>query len=188
MKLIVGLGNPGLRYKNTRHNAGFLVLSELARAFRVRIAKKSHRGKIGLGNIAGEKTIFFMPLTFMNRSGGAVLELMKAEGARAEELLVIYDDVDLDLGLIRLRESGSSGGHKGLESIIQAIGTSDFPRLRIGIRNKKKPADTVDFVLTRFGAGEKKTLRKVIAESTACVETYLAEGASKAMSVFNKRT
>jgi len=186
MKIIVGLGNPGLRYKNTRHNAGFIALSEIAKEYRVRIAKKSYKGKLGVGNAAGEKTIFFMPYIFMNRSGEAVRELLKAECASAKDLLVIYDDIDLDLGLIRLREKGSSAGHKGLQSIIEALGTSDFPRLRVGICNGKKPYDVIDFVLKPFSAKEKKSLKLVIEEVKECVAVYLKEGAGRAMSLYNR--
>ena len=188
MKIIIGLGNPGLRYKNTRHNAGVIVLREIAKKYRVRVSKKSHKGALGVGNIDGERTIFFTPLTFMNCSGESVYELLASEKAYPSDLLVIYDDIDLDLGLIRLREKGSSAGHKGLQSIIESLGTSDFPRLRVGIRSGEKPHSTVNFVLRPFSAKEAKVLKRVTEEAKECVNLYLKEGASRAMSAFNKRT
>ena len=187
MKILVGLGNPGLRYRNTRHNIGFVVLSEIAKKYRVRIAKKSHRGLLGTGKAEGEKIIFFMPYTFMNLSGEAVSALLKAEKASPDDLLLICDDVDLCIGNMRLREKGSSGGHKGLKSIIEHIGTVDFPRLRIGIGRKEKPRDMVAFVLKPFNRDEKKALKNVIEDAKACVSMYIKEGPEKAMSEFNRR-
>jgi PTH1 family peptidyl-tRNA hydrolase len=183
MKLIAGLGNPGLRYKNTRHNVGFLIVNEISRKFKIPVKKRKYKGLLGKGSIKSEKVSLFMPQTYMNRSGEAIRGAVKKEKIRFKDILVIYDDIDLKLGLMRLKEKGRSAGHKGLESIIESLGTTEVPRLRIGIG---KGTDVVDFVLSPFDAEEEPLLKSVIKEAVACATTWVEDGADKAMTKFNR--
>jgi len=187
MKLIVGLGNPGFRYRNTRHNIGFFIVNELSKTFRIRVRKKVSRGLLGTGTIEGEKILLFMPQTYMNLSGNAVREIFKKHRIEPEDLLVVYDDIDLKLGFLRFREKGSAGGHKGLFSIIESLGTSEFPRLRVGIAKEDKKEDAARFVLKPFDSGEKARLNEVVKKSAECVLTWLKDGPEKAMTLFNKK-
>ena len=184
MKLIVGLGNPGLRYRNTRHNIGFLIIDKLSKKFNIPIKKRKYKGLLGRGSVKSEKVTLFMPQTYMNLSGEAVREAVKKEKVNLEDTLIIYDDINLRLGLMRLRKKGSSGGHKGLGSVIGCLGTTEIPRLRIGIG---KGSDVVDFVLSPFDSGEKPLLKDIIKEVVACAATWVEAGPDKAMTRFNKR-
>lgn len=185
MKLVIGLGNPGFRYRNTRHNVGFLIVGLLSKKFRIPIKKAKYRGLLGKGSIEGEKIALFMPGTYMNLSGDAVLDLLKKEGISAKDFIVICDDLDLGFGSIRLRERGSAGGHNGLKSIINSLGEKDFQRLRIGIGQGKKPEDASRFVLASFTSAERKALKAVKEKALECIITWIKEGPSKAMSLFN---
>lgn len=185
MKLVIGLGNPGFRYRNTRHNFGFLVIELLSKKFRIPVKKTKYKGLLGKGSIEGEKIVLFMPQTYMNLSGDAVSELLKKERISTEDFIVICDDLDLIFGSIRLRERGSAGGHNGLKSIIGSLGKNDFQRLRIGIGHNVKPEDGSKFVLTSFTAAERKALKAVKKEAAKCIITWIQEGPSKAMSLFN---
>ena len=187
MKLIVGLGNPGFRYRNTPHNAGFLAVRELSKRLGIPVRKKIYRGLFGRGSAGGQKITLFMPETYMNLSGEAVREIAKKEKAKPENILVICDDIDLKLGFIRLREKGGSAGHKGLESIIKSLATNCFPRLRIGIAKDRKPENVTGFVLKPFGSAEKEALKDVIKEAAECAVTWAEKGASSAMARFNRR-
>ena len=187
MKLIIGLGNPGLRYRNTRHNIGFLTIKELSKRFGIPVKKRRHGGLLGKGIFETEKIILFMPQTFMNLSGEAVREITKMEKINLADCLVICDDINLRLGSVRLRKKGSSGGHNGLESIIASVGTNEFPRLRIGISGVEKTKNMVRFVLNPFNSVEKPLLKGVVDEAIKCVITYLTDGADKAMTEFNGR-
>ena len=186
MKLIIGLGNPGIRYRNTKHNVGFLVVKGISAKLRIPVRKKKSKGLSGIGSIGGEKTILFVPLTFMNLSGEAVREIVKKEKVPPEDILVIYDDIDLKLGAIRLRRRGSSGGHKGLASIIGELGTYEFARLRVGIAGSRRPSDAAAFVLAPFKSDEKALLKHVLKEACECADVWLKEGSDKAMTRFNK--
>lgn len=186
MKLIVGLGNPGLRYRNTRHNVGFLIVNSLARKHNIRISKKLFRGLVGNGRIEGKEVIVLLPQTFMNKSGESVsIAQGKIDGL--SNLLVVYDDIDLSLGNIRFRPKGSSGGHKGLRSIIDELGKEEFPRLRIGIKPKGDIRDTTDFVLRPFMKSEKDILSGVIEDAIAGIETWVSSGIEACMMGYNKK-
>jgi len=187
VKLIVGLGNPGFKYRNTPHNAGFLAVRELSKRLGISVRKKMCRGLFGWGSAGGQKITLFMPQTYMNLSGEAVREIAKKEKAEPEDILVICDDIDLKLGFIRLREKGGSAGHKGLESIIKSLETNRFPRLRIGIAKERKCENVTGFVLKPFGSAEKKALKGIIKEAAECAVTWSGEGASMAMTRFNRR-
>ena len=160
MKLIVGLGNPGMEYSKTRHNAGFLLMDRVAEKLGFTFDKNKCKALYGIYRKNGEKYIFAKPQTYMNLSGEAVRSLMKFYDISEEDLLVIHDDLDLPLGKIRLRRQGSSGGQKGMGNIIDLLGTSKIDRMRIGISNDKK-IDTKDYVLSSFSKEEFKILDEV---------------------------
>ncbi|MCK4464010.1 MAG: aminoacyl-tRNA hydrolase [Candidatus Omnitrophica bacterium] len=186
MKLIVGLGNPGLRYRNTRHNIGFLVVSSLAKKHGIRIKKRLFKGLIGEGRIDGKDIQLFLPQTFMNLSGEPVaLAANRISGLSS--LLVVYDDIDLSLGNIRFRFKGSGGGHKGLISIIDSLNSEEFPRLRIGIQASEKAADTANFVLRPFSKEEKGILGRIIDEAISGIETWVSSGIDVCMRKYNRK-
>lgn len=187
MKLIVGLGNPGFRYRNTRHNAGFLVLKELAAKLRISLKEKKYRGILGKGCIGPEEVMLFLPQTYMNLSGEAVKEIATRHNVPLAEMLVVYDDMDLDFGSLRLREEGGGGGHKGLESIIKNIGSNAFPRLRFGIGRSGRQAEASEYVLSGFSSDERKFLKTLIKEAANCVVMWAEEGPATAMTKFNNR-
>lgn len=187
MKLIVGLGNPGPRYKNTRHNAGFLVVRRVAEETGIKITRKKYKGAFGEGIFQGLKVDLFMPETYMNLSGEAVREISRKKRIEYSDILVICDDINLKIGFIRLRKKGSSGGHNGLESIITCLGTSDFPRLRVGVGTHTRGEDLAHFVLNAFSRAEKATIQDSIAKAADCALLWISEGPDKAMLRFNKR-
>ncbi|MBD3380336.1 MAG: aminoacyl-tRNA hydrolase [Candidatus Omnitrophica bacterium] len=185
MKIIVGLGNPGLRYRHTRHNAGFMAVELLAKKHRMSLKKKGFGGRYAVGRIKGEEVLLFEPMTFMNLSGDALASICSSRLDEENGLLVITDDVDLPLGKIRIRKNGSSGGHNGLRSIIDRIG-SDFARLRIGVGDEKLlVTDTADFVLSRFPRKDKGVLNECLEAAAECAETWLSESVEKAMNAYN---
>ncbi len=161
MKLIVGLGNPGKEYEKTRHNAGFLLIDRLCEKLGLKLDKNKCKALYGIYRHNGEKIIIAKPQTYMNLSGDAVSSLMHFYGIKTEDLIVIHDDLDLPVGKLRLRLQGSSGGQKGMASIIDALGTNAINRIRIGISNDKD-IDTKDYVLGRFSKEDEAVLRDVL--------------------------
>jgi len=184
VKLIVGLGNPGQEYKNTRHNVGFMVVEELARELRVSKQKYVHSGVVGWTRFHGETVLIAKPLTFMNLSGKAVQQMVRANHITLSELMVVVDDLDLDLGVIRLRARGGSGGHKGLQSIIDCLETKDFPRLRVGI-GRPPDEEVIDWVLTRFTQDEEPLVKPAIDRAVKALKLWLVSGLEKAMNQYN---
>ncbi len=184
MKLIVGLGNPGARYANSRHNIGFRVVDAFAHAHAARFARKRFNAAIAEANLAENKLLIAKPQTFMNASGEAVGKLYAFYKIAPPDLLVIYDDLDLPLGKIRLRADGSAGGHHGMESIIARVGTSDYPRLRIGIGRPTPDAD-IDHVLGSFSDDERAAVDETIACAVEAIEVWLKDGIVVAMNRFN---
>ncbi|MGQ0629200.1 MAG: aminoacyl-tRNA hydrolase [Phycisphaerales bacterium] len=188
MKLIVGLGNPGSEYERTRHNAGFMALDRAARRFAPGALPRSKHGAIVFeSEVGGEKALFLKPLNYMNRSGGPVAEVLNFhKAAAASDLLVIVDDYNLPLGSIRIREKGSDGNHNGLTDVIRALGTSEFPRLRIGV-DPKPPhySDPADWVLGRFSDDELVRLAPALDLTVRAVETFITRGTTAAMNAFN---
>ena len=193
MNLIVGLGNPGGGYTHNRHNAGFICLNHFARMQGIRFDKKQGQARIGTGEAAGTRVVIARPQTYMNLSGESVSRLIKKFNIGLDNLLVIHDDLDLPLGKIRLRRGGSSGGHKGVNSIITKLGSRDFIRIRVGIGRpatiegptEVSKADIISYVLSDFTPGEKQTLAGVVprvSEATLCL---LAEGLIAAMNKYN---
>ena len=186
MKIIAGLGNPGKGYKNTRHNAGFMVIKEISQKHGILLKKKAFGGLYGFGKIFGKEVILFEPQTYMNLSGEAVNAVCARHLEKREDLLVINDDTALTLGTIRIREKGSSGGHNGLKSIIQYIGT-DFARLRVGVGKGGPLIDMKDHVLSDFLSEEGKVLDEVIRRAAMCAEKWISEGLKRAMEGYNDR-
>jgi PTH1 family peptidyl-tRNA hydrolase len=192
MKLIAGLGNPGRFYAHNRHNIGFHCINSLARNHSIAINKKQCQSRVGSGEIDGEKVVLAKPGTFMNESGRAVSLLLRKYRIPVSDLLVIHDDMDLPLGKLRLRRGGSSGGHKGINSIISALGDEDFYRIRLGIghpvRDRTLEADNdivIDYVLSDFDRNESKILSVVIGRATEAVQCILSEGIDSAMNKYN---
>ncbi|MBF0216158.1 MAG: aminoacyl-tRNA hydrolase [Candidatus Omnitrophica bacterium] len=184
MKVIVGLGNPGFKYRNTRHNIGFMVLDSFAGKHRIRIRHRAYDGVYGIGKVKDEEVMLFKPLTYMNLSGMAVLALLKDKGIDIKELLVISDDFNLMTGSLRIRPGGSSGGHNGLKSLIENIGV-DFARLRIGVGKEALPEDKATYVLAPFSRQEKGVLAGVIERSEGCVDLWVEKGSEMAMRQYN---
>lgn len=192
MKLIVGLGNPGRRYVNNRHNAGFRCLVYFARRQGITLDHRRARSRLGTGEIEGTKVVLAKPGTFMNLSGEAVAAILRYYRLTAEDLLVIYDDLDLPLGRIRIRERGGSGGHKGMKSIISCLGSQDFPRIRVGIAAQEddegaesQRVDVVEYVLSDFAAGEKPVIREVYPRVADAIVCIIRDGVAAAMNKFN---
>ena len=184
MKLIVGLGNPGMEYSKTRHNAGFLLMDRVAEKLGFSFDKNKCKALYGIYRKNGEKYIFAKPQTYMNLSGEAVRGLMKFYDISEEDLLVIHDDLDLPLGKIRLRRQGSSGGQKGMGNLIDLLGTQKIDRIRIGISNDKT-IDTKDYVLGRFSKEEMKVFEEAIEKAADAVIYSLDHPFEEVMSRFN---
>jgi len=188
-KLIVGLGNPGPQYAWTRHNLGFLVLEAFcAQQKAVLRNSPGNHGMLARGLINGVECSLLMPMTFMNDSGVSVKKMVDRAGIPLEDILVVCDDLDLPLGRLRLRPSGSAGGHNGLKSIIQDLGSNQFARLRIGIDSPKNADGTIDYVLANFTPAEKKALPDFIDHALDCVTCWVTEGAQAAMNTYNTKT
>ncbi len=194
MKLIVGLGNPGRAYASSRHNIGFRCINHLARKHSVSLKQHQCRAQTGSGEIAGVPVLLARPKTFVNLSGEAVSRLMRKHSIAADDFIVIHDDLDLPLGKLRIRKGGSSGGHKGINSIISAIGSKEFYRIKVGIGRPVGPDGMpttdekliVDYVLGNFTPEEEKAIEPVIAKVAEAVVCLLTEGLSAAMNRFNR--
>ncbi len=186
MFLLVGLGNPGIRYAHTRHNAGFWVIDELAFRGGAKFKDIKFNAFITETVLAGENVLLAKPLTFMNRSGLAVRALLEHFSLGIEDLLVIYDDMDLPPGRLRLRPKGGSGGHKGMASIIAQLGSEDFSRLRLGVgRGSGDFQDEADFLLTPLTPEEKEQMHDLVLTAADAVEVFLAGGVEEAMNRYN---
>lgn len=185
MKLIVGLGNPTMQYAGTRHNVGFSAILDMADQYNIGLTEKKHKAIYGIGRIAGEKVILAMPQTYMNLSGESVRELMDYYKLGTEDLVVIYDDIDLDLGKLRIREKGSAGGHNGIKNIIAHTGTQEFTRIRVGVGAKPKQMDLADYVLSRFTKEEQPVIRDAVRTAAKAVEVMISQDVMAAMNQFN---
>ncbi|HLA24253.1 MAG TPA: aminoacyl-tRNA hydrolase [bacterium] len=187
MKLIVGLGNPGRRYRGTRHNVGWEVIARLAERAGIRVNEDEGFAEVGRGTIGSRRVLLARPFTYMNVSGEAVRDLRRRHRLRPEDILVLVDDIDLPLGRLRLRAAGSAGWHNGLKSVIEALGTTEFPRLRVGIGSPPLGIDPADFVLTRFTAEEERMVHESLERAAEAVELAVTEGLPAAMNRFNAR-
>lgn len=189
MYIITGLGNPKTEYKNTRHNIGFDVIDVLADKYQIAMDMKKHRAVCGKGMIEGEKVVLAQPQTFMNLSGLSVVELVNYYKIDpAKELIVVYDDVDLPPGQIRIRKQGSAGGHNGMKSVIGGLNTEEFIRVRMGVGEKPKMYDLADYVLGHFTKEEREVVDQAIIRATEAIRVIITEGADKAMNQYNRKT
>jgi peptidyl-tRNA hydrolase, PTH1 family len=184
MWLIVGLGNPGRKYIKTRHNVGFMVVEEIAERYNIVLTENKGGYRIGRGSVEGHKVFLAEPLLFMNMSGPVVHHLAKKLSVTAENLIVIHDDLDMETGRLRIRKTGSSGGHKGIESIIRSIGSRDFVRVKIGI-GREQGVSAEDYVLGKFGKSDMTLMKGAIQRAAGAVESIILEGIDKTMSKFN---
>ena len=185
MRFVVGLGNPGERYRRTRHNVGFMVLDALAARLGRGQGREEGEAWVSRADFSGEESLLVKPLTFMNRSGVAVAELLALKGGSSRDVVVVMDDVALDLGWLRVRERGSHGGHNGLRSVIEVLGTEEFPRVRVGIRKGEVSADLADYVLAPFPNDDILLVQEVVGRAADAVESLIRDGAATAMNRFN---
>ena len=195
--LIVGLGNPGAKYKDTRHNIGFMAIDFLAKANSIKLNKKDFNSLWGEGNIAGKEVIIVKPQTYMNLSGEAIQAISDYFHIEPKNILVVYDDIDLELGIVRIRPNGGSGGHRGMQSIIEHLGTNDFPRIRLGIgrpeekesksQRVKGSENIADYVLNSFDSGEKDILKEILNTAKDAVDAIVKDGIEKAMNKYNRQ-
>ncbi len=187
MKVVVGLGNPGKEYERDRHNIGFVVVDAFARKHGFEFRRRKFRSTLAEGRFGSEKLLLSKPLTFMNLSGEAVAPLAAFYKLPSESLLVVADDLDIPLGEIRLRPKGGSGGHNGLKSIIDHLGTREFPRLRIGIGRPPAGVDPADYVLQPFSPEEIPVVELVVERAVGAIETWILRGIETAMNEFNRK-
>jgi len=185
MKLIVGLGNPGKKYEKTRHNVGFRAIDYLADKFSISMTKEKNKALLGEGVIAGEKVVLIQPQTFMNLSGEAIAPLANWYKVQADDIIVIYDDLALAVGKMRIRLKGSHGGHNGMRSLIGILHTDNIPRIRIGIGQPPPQWDVADYVLGQFSQAENEEIEKIIVQAANAVENTISQGWEKTMSKFN---
>ena len=184
--LLVGLGNPGDKYDNTRHNVGFAAIDQLAEELRVPVQKLKYRALTQTVELGGAKVLLMKPITYMNLSGEAVGEAARFFKIPADHVLVLSDDVSLPVGKLRIRKGGSAGGHNGLKSIIQHLGTDQFPRVKIGVGEKPHPDyDMADWVLGKFAGEDRKTISQAIQRAGKAAECYISRGPDQAMNQFN---
>ena len=188
MFIIVGLGNPTLQYAGTRHNAGFDVIDVLADNYNIAVDSRKNRAFAGMGMIKGQKVILAKPQTYMNLSGESVrgfVEYYKV--MKEDELLVVYDDVSLDMGQLRIRKKGSAGGHNGIKNIIANLGTEVFPRIKVGVGEKPKGYDLADYVLGHFSKAERKVMAEGYEKAVSAIELILDDGIVAAMNMYNRK-
>lgn len=188
MYIIVGLGNPTKEYQNTRHNIGFDVIDKLADTYQISVLEKKHKALVGKGIINGQKVILAKPQTYMNLSGESVRELIDYYKVDEEtQLIVIYDDISLDVGQLRIRKKGSAGGHNGIKSIIQHLGTDVFPRIKMGVGEKPKGYDLADYVLGHFKKEERIIMDESAVLAVKAVELMVIDEIGEAMNLYNKK-
>jgi len=187
MKIIVGLGNPGRTYERTRHNAGFMAVDELAGILQVESTQEKHHALLGKARIDSEELVLVKPQTYMNDSGRSVAAVLRDAYRTVSDLIVLHDDLDLPLGFVRVKIGGGHGGHNGLRSIIEYLGSPDFIRVRIGINRPALNMDSADYVLSPFLAEERPAASEAIAKAADAVRRIVVEGPTRAMDVVNKK-
>ncbi len=186
MYVIVGLGNPGKEYVNTRHNVGFRVVDAIADKYNIAVTEKKHRALVGKGVVDGQKVILVKPQTYMNLSGESVREVIDYYKVdEKEELIVIFDDISLDVGKLRIRKKGSAGGHNGIKNIIAHLGHDTFQRIKMGVGDKPKGYDLADYVLGHFSAEDNLLMQEGISKAVEAVTVMMNEGPDKAMNLYN---
>lgn len=185
MYLIVGLGNPGDKYTFTRHNAGFLAIDYISQKHNIEIKKLKHKAMIGEGIISGKKVVLAKPQTFMNLSGESIRELVSWYKVEQKNIIVIYDDVSMPVGSLRIREKGSAGGHNGIKSIILNLNSDEFPRFKLGINEKPSEYNLADYVLGKFTSTEQKVMFDTFERVNLAVEEFITNGVQSAMNKYN---
>ncbi len=185
MYIIVGLGNPGKKYENTRHNIGFIAIDYMAALFDIKVNKIKHKALLGEGKIEGERVMLVKPQTFMNLSGESVREIADYYKVPAENVIVIFDDVSLEPGSVRIRKKGSDGGHNGIKSIIYQLTSDSFPRIKLGVGAKPPGYDLADWVLARFSDDDIKIMSKSVETAAKAVAEIITKGADSAMNKYN---
>jgi peptidyl-tRNA hydrolase, PTH1 family len=185
--LVAGLGNPGEEYANTPHNLGFMVVDWLAEANAIRVTRKENMSLVGLGSIKGKRVALAKPQEFMNLSGPPVRGLLERYELTSDRLLLVYDELDLPWGTLRIRPNGSAAGHKGMKSVIGSLGTSSIARVRLGIHPGHEIGEGAKFVLGPFRRAQKQEVEETVSRGAAAVESILAEGVEKSMAMFNRR-
>lgn len=186
MKCFIGLGNPGREYEQTRHNIGFMVIDELSRLFNIPLDQAKHKGIYGIGFYKGEKILLLKPLTYMNLSGESIRAVMDYYQIDLEDAVIIYDDLDLPAGKIRLRQKGSAGGHNGIKSTIAHLGTQEFNRIRVGINRPPRGMKVPDYVLGRFSQDEQPDVAEAVKKSAAACESWLDKPFLQVMNEYNQ--
>ena len=187
MHIIIGLGNPNDKYRATRHNIGWDAITRLSDDYRIPLDFKKHKAICGKGYIGGEKVILAQPVTYMNLSGESVRELVDYYKVSPEEIIVIYDDVSLEVGQLRIRKKGSAGGHNGIKSIISHLGSEDFPRIKIGVGDKPKDWDLADYVLSRFQGEEQALIRDALKDTSDACRIMTNSSIDEAMNLYNRK-
>lgn len=186
MYVIAGLGNPGKKYENTRHNMGFITIDQLAEKHNIKVDKLKFKALVGEGRIAGQKVLLVKPQTYMNLSGESIREVMNFYKLEPENLIVIYDDIDIEAGALRIRKFGSAGTHNGMKSVVYQLQSDRFPRIRLGIGSQKK-GDLVNFVIGGFSKEEVPALEGAVNHAVLAIECIIEDGIDKAMNQFNTK-
>ena len=187
MKIIVGLGNPGVHYQWTRHNVGFRVVDQLSEVQRIPICFRRFKANYGIGRIHSQDVVLVKPLTFMNLSGEAVRKIANTFSVEKEDLIVVHDDLDLALGRLRVKRKGGDGGHQGVRSIIEAMGGNTFLRLKVGIGRPPRGVDPADYVLSSFEEEDELEIRSTLSKAAETVEVILSEGVDAAVNQLQKK-
>ncbi len=187
MKIIAGLGNPTAKYEGTRHNVGFMAIDKIAQKYGISVDTKKHKALVGKGVIAGQKVILAKPQTFMNLSGDSIQQIAAYYKVEPEDVLIIFDDISLDVGRIRIRKKGSAGGHNGMKSIIACLNSSDFPRIKIGVGDKKPGQDLAAYVLGNIPKADRELMDEAILKAEDAVELIVAGEIEQAMNLYNKK-
>ncbi|GAA3656008.1 aminoacyl-tRNA hydrolase [Asaccharospora irregularis] len=185
MYIIVGLGNPGKQYENTRHNVGFNVIDILAKEYGISVTKIKHKALIGEGRVESEKVILVKPQTYMNLSGETLIDIYKYYKVDLSNIVVVYDDIDLDVGKIRIRKKGSGGTHNGMRSITKCLGSNEFPRVRVGVSKPTNGQDLADFVLSRFRKEESDDIAQGLEKAFRAVDSIIRDNIDISMNKYN---
>lgn len=187
MYIIAGLGNPTKEYDKTRHNVGFSVIDALADQYNIDVSERKHKALCGRGAIEGQKVVLMKPQTFMNLSGESIRAAVDFYKVDPEDIIIIYDDISLEPGQLRIRMKGSAGGHNGIKNIIAHLGTQEFPRIKVGVGAKPPRMDLADYVLSRFSQGEQRLMDDAFKEAADAAVMMMTDGAERAMNHFNTK-
>src|SRR5271154_1825724 len=185
--LVVGLGNPGEQYEFTPHNLGFLAIDRLAEAHAIRVNRKECDARVGLGSFGGQRVALAKPYTFMNESGRAVKGLLGRYEVQTDRLIVVYDELDLPWGTLRIKPKGSAAGHNGMKSVIAHVGTQNFARVRMGVDRGREAGRGAGYLLSRLARSQKQEMEEMAVRAAEAVESILAEGVEKSMAIYNRR-